>query len=174
MDDPSKKSFVEEMQEVLKRQLAEFELAKKKEEHDSQILAGEGAKRWKEVKDSLKHHVEKINDGLQDGLLSHSESGSGNELTLRHELRERNTQVTFDPTSAVISYQGGEGKGEFRPRIQGNALQYAWNEIARCDGIKPSRKIRLKEDETPEPFSTDRMSEIILRCVVVDPEAGRL
>lgn len=103
--------------------------------------------------------------------MSYSDGASGNELTLTHELRERNAQVAFDPAAAVISYQGGKGKGEFRPRIQGDTLQYGWNEIDRCDGIKPARMIRFEEDESPEPFSTERMTEIILLCVVVDPEA---
>jgi len=170
MDEPQKKTLVQEMREVLEKQLVEFGLAKKKEEHDAKIVADEGAKRWSELKDSLKHHVEDINDGLQDGLLSYSDDASGNELTLRHELRERNAQVAFDPASAVISYQGGKGKGEFRPRIQGDTLQYGWNEITRCHGIEPARMFQLEEDESPEPFSTERMTEIILRCVVVDPE----
>ena len=174
MDAPSKKSFVQEMREVLEKQLVDFELAKKKEAHDTKIVTTEGAKTWSELRDSLTHQVEDINDGLRDGLLSYSDGGSGNELTLRHELRERNTQVVFDPASAVISYQGGVGKGEFRPRIQGDALQYGWNEIARCDGTKPMRMIRLEENESPEPFSTERMTEIILRCVIEDAKAGGL
>jgi hypothetical protein len=174
MDDPSQKRFVQEMRVVLEKQLMEFELAKKRKRHDAKIIADEGAKTWSELKDSLKHHVEDINDGFQDGLLSYSDSANGNEFTLRHELRDRNMQVAFDSASALISYQGGEGKGEFIPRIQGDALQYGWNEIARCDGTKRSRMFQFDEDENPEPFSTRRMTEIILRCVVVDPEAGKL
>jgi hypothetical protein len=134
----------------------------------------EGAKRWSELKDSLKHHVEGINDGRQDGLLSYSDGASGNEFILRHELRRRNALVAFDFTSAVISYEGGKGRGEFCPRIQGDTLQYGWKEIARCDGMQPARMIGFEEYESPEPpepLSTERMSEIILHCVVVDPEA---
>jgi hypothetical protein len=68
MDAPIKTSFVQEMREVLEKQLVDFELAKKKEEQDTKIVATEGAKTWSELKDSLRHHVEDINDGLRDGL----------------------------------------------------------------------------------------------------------
>jgi hypothetical protein len=170
MEDP-KKTFVQEMREVLEKQRIEFEKAKEKEEHDAKIVVSEGAKRWVELKDSLKRNIDGINDGRQDWLLSYSDGASGNELILRHGLRRRNALVAFDFTSAVISYAGGKGRGEFSPRIQRDTLQYGWNEVARCDGIQPERAIRFEEDESPEPFSTERMSEIILRCVVVDPEA---
>ena len=73
-------------------------------------VADEGATRWSELKASLKHHVEGINDGLQDGLLSYSDGASGNELTLRHELRERNAQVAFDPASAVFHIRAAKAK----------------------------------------------------------------
>jgi hypothetical protein len=48
-------------------------------------------------------------------------------------------------------------------------LEYGWENITRCDGVKPLRKFRLEEDETPARFSTKEMSEIIIGCVVLAP-----
>jgi hypothetical protein len=92
MDEPLEKSFVQQMQAALQKQLSAFEVAKKKEQHDARIVADEGAKRWRDLKDSLKRHVEEINDGLVESLLSYSENASGNELSLRHELSGRSIQ----------------------------------------------------------------------------------
>lgn len=169
MDEPLEKSFVQQMQDALQKQLSEFEAAKKKEQHDARIVADEGAKRWRDLKDSLKRHVEEINDGLVESLLSYSENTSGNEFNLKHELNDRTVQITFEPASALISYQGKIGKGAFHARVVGGALEYGWENITRCDGVKPLRKFRLEEDETPATFSTKEMSEIIIRCVVLEP-----
>jgi hypothetical protein len=169
MDEPLEKSFVQQMQDALQKQLSEFEVAKKKQQHDTRIVADEGANRWRDLKDSLKRYVEEINDGLADSLLSYSENASGNEFSVRHELNDRTVQITFEPASALISYQGKIGNGAFRPRIEGDALEYGWENTTPCDGVKPLRKFRLEEDETPAKFSTKEMSEIIIRCVVLEP-----
>jgi hypothetical protein len=39
MDEPLEKSFVQQMQDALQKQLSEFEAAKKKEQHDERIVA---------------------------------------------------------------------------------------------------------------------------------------
>jgi len=52
------KNFVQQMRDALQKQLSEFETAKKKEEHDARIVANDGARRWRELKDSLKRLVE--------------------------------------------------------------------------------------------------------------------
>jgi hypothetical protein len=169
MDEPLEKSFVQEMRDVLQTQLSEFEIAKKKEQHDARIVADEGAKTLRELKDSLKHDVEKINDELPEPMLSYSENASGNEFTLRHELHDRTTQITFQPTSAAISYEGASGKGMFRPRVEGDALEYGWENTIPCGVPKPKRAFRFEDDEPPMRFSTKEMSEIIIRCIVVEP-----
>lgn len=169
MDELKEKNFVQEMRDNLQKQLSSFELAKKKEQHDAKIVAEEGAKRWRELKDSVKLHIEEINEELPEAMLSHNENVSGEELTLRHELHDRTTQVTFDPTSAVISYEGNSGKGAFRPRVDENALEYEWENTTPCGVAKPKRAFRLKDDEPPMTFSTKEMSEIIIRCIVLEP-----
>jgi len=169
MDETLEKSFVQEMRDALQTQLSEFELAKKKEEHDAKIVADEGARRWRELKDSLKSHVEEINDGLSESLLSYSENPSGTEFSLKHELNDRTVQITFEPASAVISYQGKIGKGAFVPRVERDVLEYGWENTTRCDGTKILRKFRLEGDQPPLAFPTKRMSEIIIRCVVLEP-----
>lgn len=169
MDEPLEKSFVQQMQDALQKQLSEFSVAKKKEQHNTRIVADEGTKRWRDLKDSLKHHVEEINDELVESLLSYGENASGNEFTLRHELNDRTVQITFEPASALISYQGKIGKGAFHARVEGDALEYGWENITRCDGVQPLRHFRLEEGETPASFSTKEMSEIIIRCVVLAP-----
>jgi hypothetical protein len=150
-------------------QLSAFEVAKKKEQHDTRIVADEGTKRWRDLKDSLKRHVEEINDGLVESLLSYSENANGNEFTLRHELDDRTVQITFKPASALVSYQGKIGKRAFHARVGGDALEYGWENITRCDGVKLLRKIRSEDGEPPMTFSTKEMSEIIIRCIVVEP-----
>jgi hypothetical protein len=97
MDEPIEKSFVQQMRDSLQRQLSEFEAAQKKKQHDGKILADEGAKTWSKLTDSLKRHVEEINDGLSEAMLSYSENASGNEFTLRHELNDCTVQITFEP-----------------------------------------------------------------------------
>jgi|ERR1700675_689609 len=169
MDEPLEKKFIEEMRDTLEKQLSEFELAKKKEQHDSKIVADEGATRWRELKDSLKSHVEEINDGLPEAMLSYSENASGNEFSLTHELNDRAIQITFDPASALISYQGKNGKGAFRPRVEGDALKYEWENTTPCGVPKPKRLFRVDNDEPPMTLSTKQMSEIIVRCVVLEP-----
>jgi len=124
-------------------------------------------KKWLELKDRLKNYIEEINEGLPEAMLSYSENASGNDLSLTHELGVRNIQIIFNPASAVISYQGNNGKGAFRPRVEGNALEYGWENSTPCGVAKPGRKIRLDEDQPSMEFSTNRMSEIIIRCVVL-------
>ena len=167
MDKPLEKSFVQQMQDALQKQLSEFEATKKKEQHDARIVADEGAKRWRDLKESLKRLVEEINDGLVESLLSYSENASGDELTLRHELNDRTVRIVFEPASALVSYQGKIGRGAFHARVEGDTLEYGWENIARCDGVQPLRKFRLEED--PATFSTKEMSEIIIPCVVLEP-----
>lgn len=169
MDEPLEKNFVQQMRDVLQKQLFECETRKKKEQHDARIVANDGARRWCELKDSLKRLVEEINDGLPEGMLAYIENANGNEFTLRHELSERTMQVTFDPASAVVSYQGNSGKGAFSPRVEEDALEYGWEDTIPCGVAKPKRAIRLKDDEPPMALSTKEMSEIIIRCVVVEP-----
>jgi hypothetical protein len=154
MDEPLEKSFVQQMQDALQKQLSEFEAAKKKEQHDARIVADEGARTWPDLKESLKRHAEQINDGLVESLLSYSENASGNEFSLKHELNDRTIRIIFEPASAVISYQGKIGKGVFRPHVEGDALEYGWENTTPCDSVKPLRKVRTEEDETPATFST--------------------
>jgi hypothetical protein len=171
MDQPVEKSFVQEMREALQKQLSEFELAEKTKKNDATIIAADGARMWRELKDSLTSHVEEINEGLVEPLLSYSENASGNEFSLKHELNDRTVTIVFDPASAVISYQGKIGGGEFRPRVEGDALEYRWENSTPCD-VKPGRKFRRLEDDTPPmAFPTNRMCEIIIRCVVLEPAA---
>jgi len=69
----------------------------------------------------------------------------------------------------VISYQGKIGKGAFVPRVERDVLEYGWENTTRCDGTKILRKFRLEGDQPPLAFPTKRMSEIIIRCVVLEP-----
>lgn len=167
MDERLEKNFIKEMCEELKRQLSDFELAKKKEEHNAKIVSDDGRRRWFGLRDCLKNYIEVINDSLSEPLLSYSDNESGNELSLRHELTDCDVQVTFDPASSVISYEGNKSKGKFRPRVHGDALVYEWDETTPSPGA--ARRIRniSFDDELPKPVPTERMSEIILRCVVM-------
>src|ERR1700722_14203469 len=152
MDEPQEKNFVQQMRDALQKQLSEFETAKKKAEHDARIVANDGARRWRELKDSLKRLVEEINEGLPEGMLSYSENANGNEFSLKHELNDRTIQITFELASAVISYQGKIGEGAFLPRVEGDALEYGWENTMPCDGVKPLRKIRVEGDQPPMAF----------------------
>ena len=169
MDEPLKKSFVQQMQDALQKQLSEFEAAKKEQQHDAKIVADEGAKMWNELKASLKRHVEEINEELPEAMLSYSENASGNEFTLRHEVHDRTTRVIFDPASAVISYEGNGGSGAFRPRVEGDALEYGWENTIPCGVPKPKRAFRFEDAEPPMTISIKEMSEIIIHCIVVEP-----
>lgn len=91
-------------------------------------------------------------------------------VLVRVELSKRTTQVTFDPASAVIAYEGKGGKGEFRPRVEEDALEYEWeNTTPPSVFAKPRRAIRFEDDEHPRAHSTKEMSEIIVRCAVLEP-----
>ena len=94
--------------------------------------------------------------------------------TVRFRDLNQITRVIFEPASAVISYKGEVGEGSFVPRVEGDALEYGWSDIMPCDGIKPSRKIKfiLEDDEPPMEFPTKQMSEIIIRCVVMEPASN--
>ena len=105
MDEPLEKNFVQQMRDALQKQLCEFETKKKKEQRDARIVANDGARRWSELKDSLKRLVEEINDGLPEGMLAYSENANGNEFTLRHELSERTMQVTSVGSSLLSRKQ---------------------------------------------------------------------
>ena len=167
MDEPLEKNFVQRMRGILQKQLSEFEAAKEKERHDARIVADDGPRKWRELKDSLKRIVEEINDRLPEGMLSYPQTANDNEFTLMHELSKRTMQVTFNPASAVISYQGNSGIGAFRPRVEEDALEYRWENTTRCGVARPSRELRLGDDEPR--VSTKRMSEILIHCIVVEP-----
>jgi hypothetical protein len=122
MVEPFDKEFIEEMCGKLSEQLSRFELAKKRKEHDARIVADEGWKKWLELNECVNKHIEGINDRLSGELLFYIPGASPNELNIRHELIGRDMQIAFDPASAVISYKGETVKGEFRPRVRGDAL----------------------------------------------------
>ena len=172
MDEPTKKNFVRQMRDALQKQLSEFETRKKKE----QLVADNGARRWRELKDSLRRLVEEITDGFSEGLLTCPVSANDDEFTLMHELSGRTMQVTFDPASGVITYQGNSGKGEFRPRVEGDTLEYGWEYWWETTTLplftSTKRAIALEDDKPPKPpmaYSTERMSEIIIQCIVEEP-----
>jgi hypothetical protein len=169
MDEPPEKNFVQRMRDVLQKQLSEFEAGEEKKQHDARIVADDGARRWRELKDSLRVFVGEINDELPEGMLSYPQTANDNEFVLMHELSRRTMQVTFDPASAVISYQGECGKGTFLPRIGENALAYEWEITTPCGVARPGRAIRLESDKPSRTFSTKEMSEIIVHCAVVEP-----
>ncbi len=168
MDEPLEKNFIQEMRDVLRKQLSDAELTEKKQQHDVKIVADEGARRWHELKDSLKSHVEEINEGLVEPLLSYSDNASGNEFSLRNELNDRSIQIAFEPASAVISFKGNKGKGAFLPHVVEDALEYGWEDTSPCDAAKPLRRFRSADDERPT-VTTKWMSEILIRCVVLEP-----
>ena len=167
MVEPLDEKFVEEMREKLSEQWSEFERVRKKEEHDARIVSDEGRKKWLELKECVKRYIEAINDGLE--LLSYSENVSPNELLLEHELSKYKIQIAFDPGSAVISYTGDQHKGEFRPRVRGDVLEYKHGDLK--SDQRQIRKITfadepsVNEDEAPaELFPADKMGTIILGC----------
>lgn len=100
-------------------------------------------------------HIEEINDALRESLLSYRESASDNELSLRHELSGRNIQITFDPPPAAFSCEGNNGKGAFRPRVEGDALEYGWENTTPCGVAKPCfRQRRTLEFLARQPDCT--------------------
>jgi hypothetical protein len=153
MDEPLEKNFVEQMRDTLQKQLSEFETAQKKQQHDARIVADVGAKRWRELKDSLERLVEEINEGLPEGMLSFPRTGNDNEFSLLHELSKRKMDVTFNPSSAIISYQGASGNGRFLPRVEEDALKYHWDDTTPCGLAKPTRRITF-ENQAPRRVST--------------------
>jgi|GEM_PF-3414207 hypothetical protein len=176
MDEPLEKNFAQRMRDVLQKQLSEFEAAKEK----ARIVSNGGARRWRELKDSLMRLVGEINDGLDEGILTYPQNTNDNEFTLMHELRQQTMQVTFDPASAVISYQGNGSSGKFGPRVKKNALEYGWENTSPSELASalrnPRRAIRFENDEPKlegddpqKAFSTKQMSEILIHCIVVGP-----
>jgi hypothetical protein len=169
MDEPLKETFVQEMRDAIQKQMLESEQAKRKEEHDAKLVADEGPKKWHELKNCLVGYADKINEGLPNWLLNYRENVSGSEFTLKNELSGRDVQIVFDPASAVISYAGNKEKGVFRPFVQGDGLEYGWERTPARYVLNPGRKFRGDDDEHPLSFSTNRMSEIIIRCAVEQP-----
>lgn len=93
-----------------------------------------------------------------------------------HELSQRTIQVTFDPTSAVISYQGNNTSGTFSAYIKKDTLEYEWEDTTLAFFLRTRRAISLEDDERQlegiEPrkgLSTRQMSEILIQCIVVGP-----
>jgi hypothetical protein len=174
MAKPLDKDFVVKIRAKLNEQLSAFELAKKKKEHDARIVSEEGRKKWHELKQCVKSYIEEINDGLREPLLSYSDNASPNALGLKNELSDCDIQIAFDPAAAAISYQSKKAKGEFRPRVRGDVLDYEWDETMPLSTPRPRRKISLdedgeapaSEDKAPVLFPAGRMSQIILRHVV--------
>lgn len=168
-------NFVQEMRSKLGKQVFEFELAKKRERHDAKIVSDEGRKKWLELQECVKSYIAEINEGFNEEVLSYSDKASPNEIGLRHEISGYDIRIAFDPASAAISYEGANDKGEFRPRVLGEVLEYRWDV-----NIPEQRRIRaiefagnentVVEDRLPAPFPTKRMSEIILRRVVASKE----
>jgi hypothetical protein len=179
MDEPLEKNFVQRMRDVLQKQLSEFEAAKEK----ARIVSDDGARRWRELKDSLMHLVEEITDGPPEGMLTYPQNTNDNEFTLMHELSQQTMQVTFDPASAVISYQGNGSSGAFRPHLKQDTLEYGWENTTPsgvatlASALRKPRAIRFKDDEPHQledddpqkAFSTKQMSEILIHCIVVGP-----
>ena len=48
-------------------------------------------------------------------------------------------------------------------------MEYGWENTIPCGVTKPNRAIMLKDNEPPTAYSTKKMSEIIIRCVVAKP-----
>lgn len=72
-------------------------------------------------------------------------------------------QSPFGLPSALISCEDNKDKGEFRPRVRGNVMEYKWNETGQGE-YEPSGWTRMRPRCC---FPTERMSEIILRFIVI-------
>ena len=166
MNESSEKDFVQEIREVLRNQLSDFEQTKKRSQREAQVVMGEGAKKWSELKAFLKSQVEEINEAFSDPLLSYSDGGDGNEFTLRHELEDRTVRVAFAPASAHISLQSNSMKGEFRPRVVGDVLDYGWEIISPSYPRSSLRTPRGQHEKPRMAIPMKQMSEIVIRCLV--------
>jgi len=165
MSDLPESEFIQAMCDVLKEQLVEDEKAKR----IAKIREEEGAKKWRELKSWIDRTIDTINDALPEFVLSCRDNESGLAIIIDRELNDWDITVAFNPSSAEISYQGTNGEGMFRPRVNGSTLEYQL-EQTRPSPPQPIRKIRI--DDSPEivpPISVDKMGEIVIRCVVMPP-----
>jgi len=174
VEEQQEQTFVEQMRAVLKKQLADFEVAQKAKEHRARMVSVEGPKKWRELKDCLETCIGEINEGLDDdGLLSLAKTANDNEIRLIHELSRRDILIVFDPSSASISYKSDRGKGQFLPYLDGDSLEYEWKQMSDYSGFDPykreGRAIALGDCDyrsQPKLRLTWEMSEIIVRCAV--------
>jgi hypothetical protein len=134
MSEPPESNFIKEMGDALKEQLVEDEKAKS----IAKIMADEGAKKWLELRSWISTSIEAINDELPEFILSYDDSGGGGlVIVIDHELNDRNVKITFNFSSAEISYQGTNCEGVFRPRVNGSTLDY---QLQQTKPIPPDRQ----------------------------------
>jgi hypothetical protein len=141
--------FVKQIQDALRQQLEQHELAETNKVRDAEVRETEGAKKWSELRQLISDSVSGINTGLSKPVLAYS---GGTEkiptFTITNQLASRVVDATFDPTSGTISYQGSAGNGSFIATVSKNGLEYLW--------------------QTGPVVTIEKMGEVLIRSVVSD------
>jgi hypothetical protein len=140
--------FVKQIQDALRQQLEQHELAEANKVRDAKVRETEGPKKWSELRQLISDSVSGINTGLSKPVLAYS--GTEKTLpsfTITNQLASRVVEATFDTTSGTISYQGA-GKGSFIATVSKNGLEYLW--------------------QTGPVVTIEKMGEVLIRSVVND------
>jgi hypothetical protein len=141
--------FVKQIQDALRQQLEQHELAEANKVRDAKVRETEGPKKWSELRQLISDSVSGINTGLSKPVLAYS--GTEKTLpsfTITNQLASRVVEATFDTTSGTISYQGSAGKGSFIATVSKNGLEYLW--------------------QTGPVVTIEKMGEVLILSVVSD------
>jgi hypothetical protein len=141
--------FVKQIQDALRQQLEQHELAEANKVRDAKVRETEGPKKWSELRQLISDSVSGINKGLSKPVLAYS--GTEKTLpsfTITNQLASRVVEATFDTTSGTISYQGSAGKGSFNATVSNNGLEYLW--------------------QTGPVVTIEKMGEVLILSVVSD------
>jgi hypothetical protein len=151
--------FVKQMQADLRKQQESDELATKNKLHDVEVTKTDGPRKWLALKDLLIKSVSGINAGFPAIVLDYSEDEGTESITVKNVMAYRVMTANFG-ANAVIAYRSPAASGSFLPRITGNELTFAW------ENVIPSRRVPAAIEQIGNIITLEQMSELLIRCVV--------
>jgi tetratricopeptide (TPR) repeat protein len=103
--------------------------------------------------------VSGINAGFPAIVLDYSEDKGTESITVKNVMAYRVMTANFG-ANAVIAYRSPAASGSFLPRITGNELTFAW------ENVIPSRRVTAAIEQIGNIITLEQMSELLIRCVV--------
>jgi hypothetical protein len=144
--------FVQKMREVIAAQKSRAEAERDAKLHSAQVIDEEGQRTWDSLRSATRAYTNKI------GTLDYVPA-SDREFTLHYENNV--LRVGFEEQRAIITYDGLNQSGSFRPKVSGDELAYySASPSAADNGNEPAL------EEAATPLTVHKMAEQLIAILI--------